>query len=291
MRKILFSLLVILSVMALFRTKTNILDGFALSKIVFSTCGSLKSSFSTQDNPKEILSILGQKFFYLGKGRQAFVFESKDKKYVIKILRKDRLCYPIWIKWFPFFSHFQKKIKKQKDNKHTSWVNSFSLANTYAKNETGIVYCHLTTSCDLNQKITLVDLLNREHRISADNLLFMVQKKTIPMENLLLKGKIFPKKMIDAFFDTIVSRMEKNLVNKTRRCIYNIGYLDGKAIEYDVGEWAVDNNLSYPEEFEKEINRYTTHLQRWMEKNTPDSIDYFETQKRKAIDEAYKKRS
>ena len=291
MKKIIFSLCIFFVAISFIPIKQYFIDGFSPAKVLFISSCNQDGQSVNEELSETVASILEQKFTYLDKGRQAYVFESADKKFVLKILRKDRVSYPLWAKWSAFFSDFEKRIIGEKKKKFKFWIKSFSLVNTFAKDETGLIYCHLSPSGGLNKKILLLDGFRVEHSLNADQMIFMIQKKTIPLKDLLLKANDFPKEMVDAFFHTICFRMNKGLVNKTRRCIYNLGYLDGKIVEYDVGEWAIKRDLKDAKEFEKELNRYTAHFQKWIEKNIPDSANYFKKKKLKAISEAYQKNS
>src|SRR4051812_6633707 len=60
-----------------------------------------------QKIPTEKLSsikkILSQPFYFLKKGQQCFVFQSKDEKYILKFLRAEKITVPFWKELLPSF--------------------------------------------------------------------------------------------------------------------------------------------------------------------------------------------
>ena len=68
----------------------------------------------------EDLSIFDQEFTYLGKGCQVYVFESKDKKYVIKFLRHHKYKPPFWthlIDWTKGAKRYKEKVINYKKSR------------------------------------------------------------------------------------------------------------------------------------------------------------------------------
>ena len=59
--------------------------------MVYSGCeNNLENNIEADDNVQEMNNIFDQKFKYLSKGCQTYVFQSEDKKYVIKFIRYHR---------------------------------------------------------------------------------------------------------------------------------------------------------------------------------------------------------
>ena len=65
----------------------------------------------------EMQKILAQPFTYLGYGAQAFVFESADKEYVLKLLKQRIYTTPLRHRApLPFLDKCQKKLKQMMAN-------------------------------------------------------------------------------------------------------------------------------------------------------------------------------
>src|ERR1700722_7824239 len=77
--------------------------GFRLSKI--------QANLLTEEHPAQVSALerefvaklFEQKFHYIGRGLQSFVFASEDEKYVLKLFNNR---YQEKMKLFSFFSHF-----------------------------------------------------------------------------------------------------------------------------------------------------------------------------------------
>jgi len=103
-----FTFSAILTVFSLRRT-----DGFTTYSIMKNKNIDTDYDFDYLVDPTLINNILSQPFYYLNRGRQCFVFESLDKKYVIKFYDKER---------FNLFYYFPKlplpKLLNDYRNKH-----------------------------------------------------------------------------------------------------------------------------------------------------------------------------
>src|SRR5690348_8169611 len=80
LKKILFSLIMIAGCIAAARLTHRATHGFRLSKID----GNLLTAKPSIENP-EVSSLLGQKFYFLSRGLQSFVFLSEDQHTVLKL--------------------------------------------------------------------------------------------------------------------------------------------------------------------------------------------------------------
>jgi len=56
----------------------------------------------------------------------------------------------------------------------------------------------------------------------------------------------------------------------------NLGLLDGSVVEYDVGEFREKPFLSEPAVFAEEIVKSTKEFRRWLQKENPDHLGYFD---------------
>lgn len=257
------------------KAKENLLDKFYPSKIL------VKSFFLGEiGKDKEIEKILSEPFTYLGKGRQSFVFLSKDEKYVLKFVRQDRLKLPIFYK----NSFTSNGAAFEKEEKRDRWKKSYFIAYKKAKDLTGIVSMQLGDN-RIKKEVVLIDLLGRSHLVPLENTAFILQKKVTLLEDLLIalrkKGEYTEVyKLFDSYLECLSTRLDQGIVNKTRRSIMNMGVCNNTVIEFDVGEWDYDSSLNSPISYNREVDRFTKHFEKWIDKNIPECKNYFVNKKK-----------
>ncbi len=247
MRPLFKWLLICFSVIGISRFCHLQTDGFQVAKI---------ASAIEQNNPillsEEQKTILSQRFFYMAKGAQSYVFVSEDGQFVLKFLRQPRLALlKLWHKWLlPVRSLIAHKIEK-KEQEMAKDMQSIELAYQDLKEETGLLFIHLGTSADLFQ-INIVDKLYIEHSLNAGSVAFIVQKKAVGAKQQLQKW--LQNQQIKEAGDglkellaLIKSRREKKIVDLDPNLTKNFGFIDGKAIQMDTGRFFKDDSLKSKE--------------------------------------------
>jgi len=116
-----------------------ITDGFRLDKIKTT----LIEKRDKKNVSNEINDILDQKFRYLSKGCQTYVFESEDKNYVIKFVRYHRYTIPMWLNISSFATDYKNIRLYYKSKLLNDSLNSYRIANEHLKDETATIYVHL----------------------------------------------------------------------------------------------------------------------------------------------------
>jgi hypothetical protein len=189
----------------------------------------------------QVAEILNQKFFYLSMGHQFFVFESADKKYVIKFLKSfknDKFSYKI-------LKIFSKKYL-EKDNlqnyKFSNFLKNVHLVFENLKDNCALTYLHLSKT-NLNKSIVLYDRCFIRHKINLDETFFVVQKKVNPIskffknENISLENK---KKIIKSFFQLIKNIDDAGYLYDDYH-LDNIGLIDNKLVIFDIGSFHIND--------------------------------------------------
>lgn len=228
----------------------------------------------SNEKREEIQSILDQPFYFLGRGQQAYAFESSDGKYVIKFLRMPKYHPPFWTK-LPLLPSFLAakgaKVTKRRDSFWKSCQRSVKLAERELMHEMGLIFCHLEQTDDMQKFVTIYDRSKVSHLVDLDRYAFILQRKMEPIAPYLLS--LYEKNSEDEIIKTIASfkeaisyRSHKKIGNKNRNCMRNMGLLDGKVQEFDVGELRVDPNLDSGLEMQKS----TKQLKMWLEVNMPE---------------------
>lgn len=222
---------------------------------------------------KEVSLILSQPFHYLSKGRQCFVFESRDGKYVLKFFNQKYLQLP----WYAFFL---KKEKSKRVLRRFFYENSYEIAFRELGEE--ILYLHLSASNALPQ-IAITDKASREHMVDLNQIPFVLQKKGTPFYSGLdeiyrKEGFVGLCREIDSFIHAISLRIEKNIADGDHDVEHNWGYVDGHIFHLDPGRLYYDYELNDSVRLKKEWYRATHNFHKWLKIHYPEAAKYFKNQ-------------
>jgi hypothetical protein len=279
MKKHLFIYLVLLSLLGIFcffcHEKT---EGFQAHKIVVLDLPRELPRVAREEN----LSFLQQKFFYLGRGRQSFVFSSEDGNFVIKFLRYHKYQKPLSVRMFSsFLTKDQKQALLEKKERSLRAQESYDIAFRTLKEETAVIFAHLTPTRHLCRQIEVYDGLNKKWTIELDNVLFIVQKKAVSLEKalreaFLAKEEKRVKSLIFSFLDGVLSRQKQGILNRDwRNALRNSGVIGDQVIEVDIGSFYRDDAIFSGKRFEEEIVLFSTPLREFLEKNENGYLPMF----------------
>lgn len=241
-------------------------DGFRTDKIIFSDLKSSNGSFD----------IFSNKFFYLGRGRQYFVFESEDHKYVLKFLNKSNFTYPKILKWF-YFLPFIKHIIDRKDHKKDLTFKSMQLSSKNLKDEAKLIFINTVPTRDF-PKVILQNKSKVDIKVNLNDTFFVLQRKCDPFFDTLNKMHEINKdefhKAIDSYLSLIGSRVLKNIADDDLNIETNIGFVEDEAMIIDTGRLYFDEKLKDQSYKKLEFLRSTKLLKKWLEKNYDDELIY-----------------
>lgn len=257
-----------LSIYAIFLFCEKETDGFTIARITsrFSFHPEWETDPLTKEGLQEVELALSQKFHYLGRGGQCYVFDSEDGQYVIKFFKYHRVL--------PLSSSLKRNTKKLVRD-----FSSCKLAFEKLKDETGVVFLHLNKTKNLQKKLTIFDKLNIAHVLDLDNYEFIVQKKAVllhPHIHMLMKNQDIEgaKKAIDAILDLIISRCKKGIHDEDPGLHKNIGFLRDKALIIDIGRFVVDTQRTSPEVYNRDLISITERFGEWLSKHYPELNSY-----------------
>lgn len=289
--KIFFSVAIVISIFILWR---NISKGFKVHKIYFSEKPKI-SLFSKIDNKtnsfmkenKKLVKILDQKFFYLSKGSQTYVFRSEDGKYVLKFISFNKYKEPFRRKLlyqFKIFNSFLNKKKNSRKRNLKRAVESYKIAFCHLKKETQIKYINFNKNEKILQKIHIVDKLKNNYKIDPNKTFFILQKKAIPISCIFSKNikqdKEKAKKILLDYLDLTKKILEKGIINRDS-CIKNTGYVKDKLIEMDTGRFFYIKNIEKKECFNAFLEKYTFFYKKFLEKKSSSLYVFFEKEVKK----------
>lgn len=246
--------------------------GFRLQNIFSSYPPTHPSTPVTEEEKEHIYTILSQPFTFLKKGQQCFVFASNDGKYVLKLLRWEKLELPPLANFLPF-SWIQKK-KEEKLHKQLMDFTSYEIAYTLLKEETGLIFLTLSPQKALSKQIEIYDNLHIKHTVNVADIAFILQKKVDDFfpyfEKRLSQNKIDDLHPFFLSLSELLERRAKNHIFDSDITLqYNMGILEGKPVLFDIG------NLSYKQTSSDELASLIFPL---LENTNPNLYSWFKEQ-------------
>ncbi len=221
--------------------------------------------------------ILAQPFHYLDRGSQCYVFASEDDKYVIKLFRFDQKKHLLRAKIGKLFR--SKKEETEFEAKVDRLLSASKLAYDRVPFETGLVYIHLNTGSQGLPVLNCKDALGRKYRLPLDEYRFVLQKKAKPLREELIRHLQNPEEMkhsLDSIFSLLITRTSKGIHNSDSNLNRNIGFLDGRAIDIDFGNFCDCLFLDQPSRRMLEISRFSLPLRAWILQQAPEWVAYFD---------------
>ncbi len=228
----------------------------------------------------EVEKALIQSYVYLGSGSQSYVFLSKDQNYVIKFFKHKRWRLNPLLKTLSsslpsFFKKKQQEWEARKKRTLHKTFNSCKISYELFKNDTGLIYIHLNKTHHLKTILTLSDPIGLKYKLNLDDFEFILQKKALPTDEYLLKLKKNnqtekAKKALKEIFKFTEYRAQLGYSDKDPHPIRNFGFIDGRAIEIDIGGFHHDpkKDLHYYRHFE--LIKIQKKLLPWLNKNYPE---------------------
>ncbi len=249
-----------------------------------------------KDSEKQLIdSILSQKFTYLGKGCQSYVFSSDDGDYVIKFFKYQRMRPPRWVEYFTFIppvkNYYLKKVEKKRI-KREGVYDSWRIAFDYLSDETGITYVHLNSTDDLQRLFSMVDKAGYEHQIWIDDYEFMIQKRAKMLcdeiDELMVEGYIDQaQEMLASLVDTILDEYHRGFADNDHALMQNTGVFKGKPIHIDVGQFVSEEIVKDPSFHMQELYTKTYKFRLWLREMYPELCDNFEEYLEEVIGEDF----
>lgn len=253
-----------LSLLALYRT-----DGFSPS-IIAKTFGSF------HENPidSKVAEILSKPFHYLGKGRQCFVFESDDRKWVVKFFNQTYLDMP----WYSFIN--EKKEREKRSLRRHFFQTSYAIAKE--EFQEGILFLHLNSSSTLSS-LQIQDRASRVFQIDLNHVAFVLQERGEPiypnMSSIFEKeGILGLKREIDQFLALVDDRISKCIADADTDIEHNWGYLNGELFHLDPGRLYFDPTLEDLSRQKEERLKSTRKLEKWLASKYPEAAQYLRDQ-------------
>ncbi len=220
---------------------------------------------------KQALKILNQPFTYLSSGNHTYVFASEDGRHIIKFFKQKHMRTQSLL---PMAKSTSNRRKKERKNSYTS----YKIAYEALPELTATTYLHLTKTEHLNQKITLIDQHGKRHQLAADEMEFLLQRRAevgfAHIEQLLKKGE--EEQALDAlcaYLKLIKTRAQKGIGDTDRQLFKNYGFIDGKPVEIDIGDFVCDPQAAIPINIIQELAEVSVQLLDFISTHAPELVD------------------
>ena len=279
-------ILLLMLAVALAKGWQLVTDGFRLDKITE------ELPPLSEETSAAALAALQQPFFYLDKGCQAYVFQSLDQKYVLKLVRYHKYRPPFWVHFLKWpakaDSYRQARLAHRQKSRRTS-LRSYLIAGSALQAETAILHVHLgQTENLLPVKFCLIDRLGRKSYLDLNNVGFILQKKVIPLQQQLYALKkqddreglraVFAK-----FLQSYTGICKKGFVIRDYNCVKNSGLAEGEVVGMDVGSFFPQKGLQQYDCYEEELRHFSKHFKKWLVKHYPACSACYEEEIQKAL--------
>jgi hypothetical protein len=259
-------------------------QGFRLSKIQSNLPPKAALASTSEKDQKFVSQICCQKFHFIGKGMQSFVFESEDGAHVLKIFNNR---YQRKIHLFSFLGHFpllsQWAITQTQyfEKKLDRTFKSYQIAIEEMSEKTGLLYVHLSPTANLPSKLTLIDRLNICHEIDPNTTGFLIQKKAGLVypelkKYLLIHDMDGARHALSSLVDLFFWKWRHAIADNDPLIRTNYGFINGEAIQIDVGPLSKQTVLQNLEQRREEIGRITASLKFWLNENAPELIPFLD---------------
>ncbi|MBS0616465.1 MAG: hypothetical protein JSR58_07945 [Verrucomicrobia bacterium] len=243
-------------------------DGFTVLRV------QPKQSYPAFDVESPEWSLPPQRFVYLARGAQCYVFASEDGKYVLKLFKKAHLLPSVWshiplinrLKPFKPSKMERMRVKQQRD------YMGYKVAFERFREDTMLTYLHLNPTEMNLPTVTIVDKIGIEHQIDLNKTSFAVQKRVLSF-NEWLAGSTDAEVQkgiqdIAAFFQKRVAAG----VSDNDSAPYNFGFFEGRPIQIDPGHYELFTGNP-----ELELVNMKKRFIKWMRKNKPELVTYVQT--------------
>jgi hypothetical protein len=219
----------------------------------------------TWNDPSQHPPSLNEPFTFLGHGNESFAFLSADKKTVLKVFKLQFLR-PAYFKEMvraPLAEWPETLVRARKARLDRTF-SSIKIAYDLLREETALEYVHLTPTTHFTKPLILIDKLGISHTLDPNSLKFVLQKKAdlvFPTLDVLVSQKKYDavQAHVDSLLNLIEKRAALGIVDRDATLGTNFGFIDGKAVEIDIGSFSFG-----PTDPEKERALFQTLLNKFL---------------------------
>lgn len=216
---------------------------------------------------KNIQEILSQKFNFLTQGLQTWIWESSDKKYVLKLFKDIQEGKEQFKRW-----------GKDPNELEQAWfdnaIKSYQLAFEQLRRETALIYIHTN-----NERVPVDKIVLGDKEYNASEHPFLIQEKVELVRDRVTSfmGKNNfkdSKKIIDEVLEFISSIWKRNITEDTFNFDHNYGYTaKDHLVQIDVGSFWEGEGYVCKQLVEKKL--LSSDSAQWIEERFPELAVYY----------------
>ncbi len=231
---------------------------------------------------ESITPLLTQEFSYLSQGDQSYVFIGQDQKTILKFFKHDHLSPIQLVKKLPL-GEKSIHLLHLKVRSLDPVLESVKIAYESLQEETGLLYVHLNKTENTLPTINLIGPLGIRYQIALDSTEFALQQKgtlLFPHIKKLLINQQIPeaKHHIRQLMQSLSCRCDKGIRNVDHSAHRNIGQINGRIMELDIGSYIIDPSVKEETGKTIELLGHTQRIKRWLKKYSPELLTFYESQ-------------
>jgi hypothetical protein len=268
------------------RLQNRLTDGFSVEGIRSPLTYDPNWSIAPLDASQQDLihHILQQKFHYLAKGTQSFVFLSEDGQYILKFFKQRHLRNPWYshlMSHLPVADRYVDKKIQRRESKREKIFSGCKLAYEEMQEDTGVLYVHLNPSTDLTGQLHLIDKLNRSYAVDPNELAFYVQRRGTPLYVAFTQFRdrqdlAGAQEALRRLFAYLVDRSQRGILDRDPAYAQNLGFLGTRAGNLDVGNLTKDPLVKNRVEYKRRIQEHLVDLRGWLIDHYPELVSTYD---------------
>lgn len=281
------------AIIALDRWDKKVTDGFSHEAILgpFPPPEEGNLTKLTAEERAEIDNLFSKPFRYFAKGAQCFALESYDERYVLKCLKQKHLYKTpmlYFLEHFSFLDDYVAKRLERRRKRSECMLIGCHVAYNHLREETGILYLHFAPTEDL-PPFKIIDYRGVIKEFDSNDISFYLQKKGYVLregflsyrQNNDLEGA---KKALNALFEYLMACDRCSVLDADPGYVHNLGWIDGKGTNLDIGKIVKLDDLSY---VRAKRHEHLVILRTFFEKEYPELLQTYDDA-RIAFEEALK---
>ena len=232
------------------------------------------AELSSRPAPEEealLAEVFSQEFSYLDRGKQSFVFLSKDGNTILKFFDAHVL------KVHPFFSDTSEVESMHR--KVEGLFEGYRIAYTEDRENSGLLYVSLGTNSQLPYIVTVRDRFGVAYQIALNSVPFILQAKAVPtrrvISDLLFKRDIVgAKQRLEQILKMYLEGYQKGLYDDDHNFMYNTGFIGERPIRIDSGRLQAGEAFKEKSFYEKDLEKIVfVRLSGWLQRHFPSCRD------------------
>ncbi|MCP5492030.1 MAG: hypothetical protein H7A40_03175 [Chlamydiales bacterium] len=237
------------------------------------------SKYDMPQSDFDAQSALNQTFYYLSSGASMYVFVSEDQRYVLKLFKQRHMRpFSVYEKLigYPLIPSKQRSLNNRLQFRKKAF-DSCLIAYSKFRDQTGVLYMHLNPTSHLNVRLRLVDHKGSHLLLNADKEEYYIQRKGEGIIDCICKWhsegeRETIRNALKSLVELIIARCERE-IGDFDNCSKNFAFIDGKAIEIDIGEFWNDPGVKERVHINAHIITATFDLRNYLAKHYPELRD------------------